>query len=122
MTLSASHVEAALAVDLVGVGPLGAASLGVLDAGLLAAWFSVVFSTAIADVELIGAGSPGAGSSEALDTGLLAAWSLMVEAASVIAAVLALFDPSSCSVARFGLLMNLCAGFAVLAVRFPREA
>ena len=48
-------------------------------------------------VELVGAGS-----SVALGRGLLAAWSSVVEAASAIAAVLALFDPSAGSVARFG--------------------
>jgi hypothetical protein len=121
VTLSVSQVDAA-SVDVVGVRSLGVGSLAVLDAGLLAAWFSVVFSvaSAITDVELMGAGSLGAGSSEALNTGLLVAWSLVVDA-SAIAAVLALFEPSACSVARFGLSMNFCAAFAVLAVRALRK-
>ena len=107
---------------MVGVGSLGAWSFAMLDAGSVAAWFSVVLSapSAIADVELMGAGSLGAGSSEALDTGLLTAWSLVVEA-SAIAAVLVLFELSACSVARFGLSMDFCATFAVLAVKALRK-
>jgi hypothetical protein len=47
VTLSASHVEAA-SVDMVGVRSLGVGSMAVLDGGLLAVWFSVVFSAASA--------------------------------------------------------------------------
>jgi len=88
----ALHVEAASVVDLAGAGPLGTRSLGGLDAGLLATWSSVVFPV------------------------------LHVEAASAIVAVLALYDPSVCSVARFGLSMDFRNAFAVLAVMSRLEA
>jgi len=82
--LLASYVEATSVVDLAGIGPLGARSLRVLDAGLLTTWSSVVFPV------------------------------LYVEAVSAIVAVLALYDPLVCSVARFGLSMDFCNTFTVM--------
>jgi hypothetical protein len=57
--LLASHVEAALAVDLVGVGSLGAGSSVTLGTGLLAVWSSVRYSVKAASViaEVVGAKS-----------------------------------------------------------------
>lgn len=98
---------------------LGPGSLEVLDVGLLAVSFLVIFSAALAIAyqELIGAGS-----SEAPDIVLLAALASVVEAVSAIAAVLALFDPLIYLVARTGLSIDLYTTFAVLAVRSLQEA
>jgi hypothetical protein len=48
--LSSSHVEAALVVDLVGAGSLGAGVSVALGTGLLAVWSSVRFSVKAASV------------------------------------------------------------------------
>lgn len=70
VALPPSHVEAASVVDLVGVRQLDAMSLVVLDAELVAARSSVALLVSHAE----------------------AAWA--------VAAVLILFEPSACSVAR----------------------
>ena len=110
---------------MVGAKSLAAVFTGCVDT-LGRASCSAILSTSYVKValvvELVGAGSLGAGSLVALGRGLLAVWSLVVEAASAIVAVLALFDPLACLVARFGLSMDLCAAFAVLAVTSLLEA
>ena len=87
-----SRVEAASVMDLVGVRPSGAASLVVLDSGLLAVWSSVVVPVSHAAAQ------------------------------SAIAAVSALCEPLACPVTRSVLSMAVCILFAVLAVRSFLEA
>ena len=110
---------------------MGAKSLAVVSTGCVDSMGGAICSaillashvTAALVAESLGSvGSLGTGSSGALDTGLSAAWSSVtfsvhIEARSTIVAVLALSDRLVCSVARFGLSIDLCAAFADLVVR-----
>ena len=124
-------LEAASAIVDVGVNSMAAVSTGCVDGvsgALCSAILSASYITAAVVAKSLGsAGSLGVGSLGILDTGLLAVYSSVVfsvhvEALSAIVTILVLSDLLIYSVARFGLLIDLCAAFVDLVVRSPREA
>jgi hypothetical protein len=130
LAASSSVVFSSATTGVIGAESLDAVFTGCVDAIGEASCSVVPLASHVeaASVDVVGTGSLGAGSLVALVARFLAAWSSVVfpvshaEAVSAITAVLALFDPSACPVARFGLSMDFCTAFAILAVMSCLEA